>query len=383
MNNRLIYLDNAATSWPKPEAVGEAMCMFLRDAGGNPGRGGHELARAASGTLESARIVLAGLVNAPSSKRVVLTHGCTDALNIAIHGVMWSGMVSECDRTPRVVCSCLEHNAVLRTLHCYSTTGLIDLEVIGCGIDGRTDPDVFLAACDERTILACVTHASNVLGTIQEVGRIGKGLRERSPRALYLVDVAQTLGHLPIDVQTGHVDLVAVAGHKGLRGPTGTGALYVGERAFPDDPAKPRLYCQRRGGTGMTAPGLEMPKELPDALEAGTMNAVGFAGLLAAIDEPCEGGHAIERELTERMLTGLGSIAGVKIFGVPGIEGRTGVVLFDIEGVHPREAADRLDREHRIAVRGGVHCAPLAHNAIGTGERGGIRASVGPCNTCD
>lgn len=384
MRDGLIYLDNAATSWPKPPEVGEAMLAFLRDSAGNPGRGGHELARAATAVIDRARGALADRIHAPSEKRVVLTHGCTDALNLAIHGVMRSAIPQRCcaSGTPRVVCSCLEHNAVLRTLHCYASAGVIEFTIINCGADGLIDPGAYLDACDERTILACLTHASNVLGTIQEVGAIGSGLRSRSPRALFLVDVAQTLGHLPIDVDAGHVDLLAIAGHKGLRGPTGTGALYVGPRAFPDDPDEPRLFCERRGGTGMIGVGLDMPRELPDALEAGTANGVGFAGLLAAMRAECpDASHAHERALTARMLEGLGAIAGVRLFGLPGVEGRTAVVAFTIDGMHPRQAAEHLDRAHRIAVRGGVHCAPLAHRAIGTGDRGAIRASVGPCNT--
>jgi len=382
MRTDLIYLDNAATSWPKPREVGEAMVAFLEDSAGNPGRGGHTLARAATATIDEARSAIAGLINAPTPKRVVLTHGCTDSLNLAIHGVMRSTLPQCCGAaTPKVVSSCLEHNAVLRTLHCYASAGLIEFQVINCGSDGLIDPGAYLEACDERTVLACLTHASNVLGTIQEVGVIGEGLRTRSPRALFLVDVAQTLGHLPIDVDAGQVDLLAVAGHKGLRGPTGTGALFVGPRAFPDDPEAPRLVCERRGGTGMIGIGLDMPRELPDALEAGTANAVGFAGLLAAMRAECRADHDTERTLTARMIEGLSSIPGVRLFGLPGVEGRTAVVLFNIDGVHPRDAAAALDRDHRIAVRGGVHCAPLAHRAIGTGERGAIRASVGPCNT--
>ena len=381
MGNELIYLDNAATCWPKPPEVGEAMSAFLRDSAGNPGRGGHELARAASATVDEARETLARLVNAPATKRIVLTHGCTDALNIANHGIMRSAMVESCGgEKPRVVTSCLEHNAVLRTRHCYATGGLIELDVISCGGDGLIDPDEYLACCDERTILACLTHASNVVGTIQETGRVGKGLRERSPHALFLVDVAQTIGHMPIDAEAGYADLMAIAGHKGLRGPTGTGGLYVGERAYPDDPDSPRLFCERRGGTGMKGVGLDMPTELPDALEAGTANAVGFAGMLAAVEAKCETEHHTERALTERMLSGLRATDGVTVYGLPGVDGRTAVVLFNIDGAHPREAADRLDREFSIAVRGGVHCAPLAHNAIGTGEDGAVRASVGPCN---
>lgn len=382
METGLVYLDNAATSWPKPPEVGEAMAAFLRDSAGNPGRGGHELARAASRTVDEARSTLARLVNAPATKRIVLTHGCTDALNIAIHGIMRSAMVDSCGGAkPRVVTSCLEHNAVLRTLHCYATGGLIELDVVTCGSDGLIDPDAYLSHCDERTILACLTHASNVVGTIQRTGEVGHGLRRRSPHALFLVDVAQTIGHMPIDAEAGFADLMAIAGHKGLRGPTGTGGLYVGERAYPDDPDSPRLFCERRGGTGMKGVGLDMPTELPDALEAGTANAVGFAGMLAAVEAKCETEHHTERALTARMLDGLHAVDGVTVYGLPGVEGRTAVVLFNIDGAHPREVADRLDKEFSIAVRGGVHCAPLAHAAIGTGDDGAVRASVGPCNT--
>lgn len=384
MAKELVYLDNAATSWPKPPELSEAMAVFLRDSAGNPGRGGHELARRASETVESARLALAGLIGTPAPKRVVLTHGCTDALNMAVHGIMRSAIPDACrSGKPRAICSCLEHNAVLRTLHCYASSGLIEVDVVDCGSDGLIDPDEYLRLCDERTVLACLTHASNVVGTIQEVERIGEGLRERSPAALFLVDVAQTLGHIPIDVEAGHADLVAIAGHKGLRGPTGTGALYVGPRAFPDDPDAPRLFCERRGGTGMMGRGLEMPRELPDALEAGTANAVGFAGLLASIGAKCPDEHETERELTAAMLGALSSIDGVTLYGRRGLEGRTAVALFNVDGVHPREVARILDSEHRIAVRGGVHCAPLAHVAIGTGEDGAVRASVGPCNTVE
>lgn len=384
MNTRLIYFDNAATSWPKPLEVSEAMASFLRDSAGNPGRGGHELARRASETVEAARAVLAGLVSAADARRVVLTHGCTDALNMAIHGVLRSAMPAACcTGKPRVVCSCLEHNAVLRTLHCYEAEGVIDVDVVGCDGEGLVDPEEYLSRCDERTVLACLTHASNVIGTVQEVGVIGVGLRERSPGALYLVDAAQTIGHLPIDAEAGCADLMAIAGHKGLRGPTGTGALYVGPRAFPDDPEEPRLFCERRGGTGMIGLGLEMPGELPDALEAGTANAVGFAGLLAGIEAKCPGEHEAELGLTGALLDALSSIDGVTVYGRRGLEKRTSVVLFNVDGVHPREVARVLDADHGIAVRGGVHCAPLAHKAIGTGDDGAVRASVGPCNTME
>lgn len=384
MKKRLIYLDNAATSWPKPASVSEAMAAFLRDSGGNPGRGGHELARRASETVEAARGVLAGLIAVEEPRRVVLTHGCTDALNMAIHGVMRSALATVGDGAkPKAICSCLEHNAVLRTLHCYEAAGVIDVDVVGCDSEGLVEPEEYLALCDERTVLACLTHASNVIGTIQEVGVIGAGIRERSPRALYLVDVAQTIGHIPIDAAAGFADLMAIAGHKGLRGPTGTGALYVGPRAFPDDPDAPRLFCERRGGTGMIGMGLEMPRELPDALEAGTANAVGFAGLMAAVESRCADEHETEVSLTSALLEAVCSVGGVTVYGRRDLRDRTSVVLFNVDGVHPREVARLLDEEFGIAVRGGVHCAPLAHNAIGTGDDGAVRASVGPCNTED
>lgn len=377
MRNGLIYLDNAATSWPKPPVVAEAMTRFLAEQAGNPGRGGHRLSRDAAAVVEHARDRLAALVNAPCPRRVVLTHGCTDSLNMAIHGVLRGALRGKCQHKPHVVVTTIEHNAVLRTAHCYDADHVIDLTVVPCDEFGRIDPETIAAACHERTLLVCVSHASNAVGTIQDVRTIGQRVRERSPRALLLVDAAQTAGHLPIDVQRDGVDLLAIAGHKGLRGPTGTGALFVGCRAYSDDHADERVFCERRGGTGMRGVGLEMPTELPDALEAGTANAVGFAGLLAAMDAPKQGAHEREMALTARLLDGLAQIAGVRLFGLPTTEGRTPVVLFNIEGWNARDAGAELDRRWDICVRGGVHCAPLLHQTLATGEEGAVRASPG------
>lgn len=382
-----IYLDNAATSWPKPLCVTEAMASFLAHSAGNPGRGGHRLAREAQAVVERARHALAAVIGASEPKRVVLTHGCTDSVNMAIHGVLAAALCpsevasrsgqSAGTARPRVVVSCLEHNAVLRTLHAHDVAGEIELVVIPCDERGVVAPAAMLDACDNRTILVCLTHASNALGTIQDVAAVGRGLRLRSPDALFLVDAAQTVGHLPIDVGTMGIDLLSVAGHKGLRGPTGTGCLYVSPRAFPDD-GPPRVFCNRLGGTGAVGLGLDMPRELPDALEAGTTNAVGFAGLLAAMERRSSHDHHAEHERTRELLAGLQSISGVRTYGLPTTAGRTAVVMFAIEGLHPRHAAASLDRDHDVAVRAGMHCAPLLHEQLGTAPDGAIRASPGP-----
>ncbi len=380
-----LYLDNAATSWPKPTCVGEAMVDFIENKAGNPGRGGHSLSRAAGDVVEEARFKIAKLINAPSPSRVVLTHGCTDALNLAIHGVIRAAQRHGCDEPIRIVSSVVEHNAVLRTLHCYAADKKIDLVLVDSDDRGYTDPEAIAKACTPCTALVCLTHASNAVGTIQPIAEAIKAVSAVAPDALVLVDSAQTLGHIPIDVQAIGIDLLAVAGHKGLGGPTGTGALYLSCKAFPDNCAKDeaRVFCERRGGTGSIAPGLEMPTQLPDALEAGTSNAVGFAGLNAAMDTLSLDAHEHEMKLTSMILDGLKSIDNAIIYGVDGIEGRTPVVLFNIEGISPRKVGDILDKAYNIAVRGGIHCAPLTHHALGNTDQGGVRVSPGRTTTVD
>lgn len=382
MRAEICYLDNAATSWPKPPEVAKAMCDFLEHSAGNPGRGGHALARAASATIERARADLARLVDAECQRRIVLTHGCTDSVNLAIHGIFRGPMCRPpCGGRPHAVVSAIEHNAVLRTLHCLDESGILDLTIVQCGEDGLIDPHEFLNACTKSTTLACLSHASNVLGTIQPVREVGENIKERSPCALFLVDAAQTAGHIQLKTRAWGIDLMAIAGHKGLLGPTGTGALYVGCKAYPDEEDKPHLFCERRGGTGAVAPGLEMPQVLPDAFEAGTMNAVGFAGLSAAIEVLPAVDHAHEQTLIEQVLNGLQSIKGVKLYGLPTADGRTCSIAFNIMDKPAREVAQELDETDNIAVRGGVHCAPMLHEVIGSGVRGAVRASPSPSNS--
>jgi len=382
MKNEIIYLDNAATSWPKPDGVGIAMVDFLAHKAGNPGRGGHTLSKAASGVIEESRERLAKLVNAPCPERIILTHGCTDAINLAIHGVLRGAMRTNTNHSkPHVVTTAIEHNAVLRTLHCYETSNLIDITIVPCDQEGIVDPQALVESCTEHTILLTLSHASNVLGTIQDIEHAIQSIRAYNEQILVLVDGAQTAGHFPIDVQAWDIDLLALAGHKGLRGPTGTGALYISQRAYPDTCDDTRVFCQRRGGTGSMAPGLEMPTNLPDALEAGTANAVGFAGLNAALDALTPEVHDHEMKLTQHIIDGLHAIDGITIYGLQTIEGRTPVVLFNIEGADARQVMVQLDADHKIAVRGGIHCAPLLHEAIGTCTAGGIRVSPGYATT--
>jgi cysteine desulfurase/selenocysteine lyase len=381
MTDRLIYLDNAATSWPKPPEVGQAMCRFLDERAGNPGRGGHRLARDAGETVDLARSRLANIIGAACERRVILTHGCTDSVNMAIHGVLRAALRRfGAWARPRIVVSAIEHNAVLRTVHCYEADGLVEVKVAPCDGCGRVDPEAVANLCTPATVLVCVSHASNACGTIQDVGSIGRAVRARSPEALVLVDAAQTVGHLAVDVEADAIDLLAVAGHKGLRGPTGTGALYVGPRAFCEREEENRLFCLRRGGTGMTGKGFEMPAELPDALEAGTTNAVGFAGLIAALDAHESAWHDHEMALTRRIMDGLNDLDGVRVFGPKGTEGRTPVVMFTVDGIPSREVADALDAQG-ICLRGGTHCAPLLHEAMGTAPDGSVRASPGHATT--
>ncbi|MCA9303567.1 MAG: aminotransferase class V-fold PLP-dependent enzyme [Phycisphaerales bacterium] len=382
MHPDFVYLDNAATSWPKPDAVAVAMSEFLSTRAGNPGRGGHALARAAAETVEIAREKLAALINAPTPKRVVLTHGCTDAINQAIQGVIHSASKCAGGKKPHIVTTAIEHNAVLRTLHSFKCDGLLEMTIVPCDSEGTMSPDRIADACTPCTELVAVSHASNVLGTIQPIHEIMLAVRAKCPEVLFMVDAAQTAGHFSVDVQRDDIDLLTLAGHKGLRGPTGTGALYVGPRAYPDCCTNTRMCCERRGGTGAIAPGLEMPTTLPDALEAGTANAVGFAGLVAAMGTLCESQHRTEMMHTKRLLDGLLGIPNVTVYGKETTEGRTPVVLFNIKGMCARDAGKILDEQHHIAVRGGVHCAPELHNAIGTKSDGGVRVSPG-CTTTE
>src|SRR5437667_7326506 len=297
----MIYLDNAATSFPKPEEVYRALDRFARTDLANPGRAGHKMALAAERALDHARHLLNQLFHGESPERFVFTLNGTDALNMAFKGVLAEG--------DHVITTDLEHNSVSRPLRQMELDGRITLTRVPADAGGTIDPDAIRRAVTPRTRLIALTHASNVLGTVQPIAEVGRIARERG--LLFLVDAAQTAGVVPIDVQAMHIDLLAFPGHKSLLGPTGTGALYVGPRAT--------LRAWREGGTGGDSSSETQPKEFPYFLEGGTPNVLGVAGLSAGVKYVQEQGleriHGHEVGLTERLWRRLEEIGGYEVYG--------------------------------------------------------------------
>lgn len=398
MTTEIIYLDNAATSWPKPPALAQAITSYFTSPNGNPGRGGHRASANAARTVEAARARLASLINAEDPSRLILAHSATDALNTAIHGAIDAAAeLPQFKPRPHVVTTVLEHNAVLRPLYALQHKQRIDLTLVTCDHQGFVDPDQLINACNERTALLAVTHASNVLGTIQPIRRIGEKLRQHSPHTLFIVDASQTVGHIPVDVRNDHADLLAFPTHKALLGPPGIGALYISPRAYSPDDAQPRLDPHVQGGTGGNSDDPLMPRALPHHFEAGTCNAPGLAGLLAALDEHqklhSNGAHTREKDLTGQLLAFLLQTPGVRVLGPRDTDHRVSVVSFTLHNHDAGELASILDASFNIAVRAGLQCAPGAHHAMGTdvpaqtgecGAKGGggaVRASPGPYST--
>lgn len=373
----MIYLDNAATSFPKPPQVAAAMARFLDEDAANPGRAGHRMAVRAERMIDDARAKLARLVNGRDPRRLIFTLNGTDALNIAIKGALGDG-------GGHVVTTVLEHNSVSRPLQALADDGRIGLTRVGCGADGLLDPDDVRRALKSDTRLVAMTHASNVLGTIQDAAAVGAIAREHG--ALFLLDAAQTAGCVPIDVEAMHVDLVAFPGHKALLGPTGTGVLYVGDRCAEPD-GSPRMRPWREGGTGGDSSSPTQPRVFPYFLEGGTPNTVGIAGLAASVDVVLERGQEAlldhERRLLERILERLAGDERFTIYGTRDVARRVGALSIGIAGLDPSDAAAILDDGFGIAARPGLHCAPYCHRAIGTYPAGTLRVSPGPFTTGD
>jgi cysteine desulfurase family protein len=369
---RRIYLDNAATSWPKPEPVYAAVERCLRELGAPGGRGVYREANEVGRLLADARRRIAALLGAGDPRRVVFTFNGTDSLNLALHGLLRSG--------DHVITSVVEHNSVLRPLHQLETTRGVSVTRVACDAEGVVDPDDFRRALRPETRLIALIHASNVTGALQPVAEAGRIAREAG--VYFLVDAAQTAGHASIDVSTIGCDLLAAPGHKGLLGPLGTGILYVGPGVERE------LESFRQGGTGTESEEHRQPSALPDKYEAGNMNVPGVAGLGAGAawiqERGVEDLERHGRELTEALISGLEAIDGVRIFGPRDAERRVGVVSIAWEGADPQEAAMLLDSAHAIQTRAGLHCAPLMHQVLGTAHGGGtLRLSVGPFNTHD
>ena len=362
----MIYLDHAATSWPKPPEVIAAMASFLERAGGNPGRAGHRLSIDAGRIVYKTRETLAEFFNAADPLRVIFTQNATHALNLAIYGMLRHG--------DHVVTSGIEHNAVMRPLRFLEQNGM-RVSIVPCDRDGILDPQNLARAVEKNTRLVVVTHASNVTGTILPVAEIAAAAHRAG--AYLLVDAAQGAGAVPIDMRAMGIDLLAFAGHKGLQGPPGTGGLIIGERIQEKD-----LAPITRGGTGSRSESEFQPEDLPDKFESGTLNGPGIAGLDAGVRFVLERGiesiRAHEIALVQKLTEGLGNIPSVRLYGPNDWEKRSAVVSFTSDKHQASEIGFRLDEEFGILCRVGLHCAPAAHRAIGSFPGGTVRFAPGP-----
>jgi len=365
MMDSVIYFDNAATSWPKPAEVRSALDLYFGEAGGNPGRSGHRMSIAAARVVGEARERVARLLNVEDPAQIVLTKNATEGLNIAIIGTLRPG--------DHAVTTSIEHNSVMRPLRFLESRGL-ELTVVECRKDGTIDPQAVAAAMRPTTKLLVTVHGSNVVGSVLPIDELAALSREAG--IPYLVDASQTAGSVPIDVAAGGFDLVAFPGHKGLLGPTGTGALYVADHVHP----APIM----RGGTGSRSDLETQPEFPPDLFESGTVNVAGLAGLAAGIDHLLEIGVASvadhERALVARFVAGTADIEAITVHGPQDIEDRCGVLSFNIDGLPPSDVATILDRDFGILSRAGLHCSPGAHRTIGTFPTGSVRFGFGPAN---
>lgn len=360
----MIYLDNAATSFPKPPEVISAMAEALRTCGANPGRGGHQLALQAGRIVERCREAAAAFLGASSPERVIFTRNCTESLNLAITGMLHKG--------DEVICSFGEHNAVMRPLERFVSRGEIDVKLLRPDARGLLSPDTLRRAITDRTALVILCHASNVTGVVQPVRALGAVCRERG--VPLLVDAAQTVGMLDVTLNSLNADLIALPGHKGLMGPHGTGLLVLREDIDPE----PLIL----GGTGSSSESIRQPSMLPDRYESGTLNLPGIAGLLAGIEFVApqrEALHRYETMLDTRLRKQLREIPGLTVLGDDTAE-RVGITAVVPDGGDSAALADALDATG-VAVRGGLHCAPAMHSYLGTLKSGAVRFSPGAFNT--
>ncbi|TCP63894.1 cysteine desulfurase family protein [Heliophilum fasciatum] len=356
----MIYLDNAATSWPKPNQVWDEITRVGKTFGANPGRGGHRMGIDVSRLIYEVRTKVARLFHFPNPLRVVFTNNATEAINISLFGLLQPG--------DHVITTSIEHNAMIRPLMALRQTG-VEVTFLQGDQYGRIHPEEVKQACQKNTKLLAFAHGSNVIGTVQDVEQLAKQAKELG---LYvMVDAAQTAGLLPIDMQRWGIDLLAFPGHKGLYGPQGIGGLCIGD----DLHLKPLVY----GGTGSQSEREEQPEHYPDRLESGTLNTPGIAGLgegIAFIEKiGIRTMMKREEELIQRLMDQLNQNKAIRIYGPPAGENRTPVVSITIDGVEVNAIGFILDQVYQIAVRAGLHCAPQAHRRIGTLPEGTVRIS--------
>lgn len=357
-----MYLDNAATSYPKPEAVYETVLRTMREVGASPGRGGYGRALEAGRLLFQARESVADFFAIADSSRIIFTGNATGALNLALHGTLRPG--------DHVVTTSMEHNSLLRPLYALRNAG-VELTIVKAAADGVVAPEQIRQALRKNSVMVAVSHVSNVCGAIQPLAEISRICRTAGVRLL--VDAAQSAGHLPLSVAELAIDLLAVPGHKGLLGPSGTGFLY----------AAPHLQLRplQQGGTGTNSTAEEQPLMMPDGFEAGTHNTPGIAGLQAGLEFLTASGvaalHLHETALLQQAEDALRTIDGLAVHGPRSAAERCAVLSFTIAGIDAGELAGELDRDYDIAVRAGLHCAPLAHRTLGTAPGGTVRISPG------
>lgn len=367
-----IYMDNSATSFPKPPAVTEAMVRFARECGASAGRGAYAEAKACGQIIATCRSRLAELINAEGPERIVFALNCTEALMIGIRGVLNTAGAAH------AISTVMDHNSVLRPFNALAEqTGLETTFVPADGRSSLIDPEDVRRAVRPNTRLIAVVHASNVTGGLQPVGEVAAIARESGVPCL--IDAAQSVGHVPIDVQAWGADMVAFPGHKGALGPLGTGVLYV-RPGF-----ERQLATMKEGGTGTISEKPVQPPTMPDRYEVGSHNAIGIAGLSEGVawllERGVEGLREHDRKLCEAFLAEADGVEGLKVYGPRNLDDRMGVFSVNVAGHAPDELAGELERRFGVLTRPGLHCAPLAHRTIGTFPKGTCRLSFGAFTT--
>ncbi|MCR1899257.1 aminotransferase class V-fold PLP-dependent enzyme [Irregularibacter muris] len=361
-----IYFDNAATTFPKPERVYEEMERVMRSCA-NPGRAGHKMALESGRMIYKTRELLAKLFKIQNPMQIIFTYNATDALNLGIKGFLKKGH--------HVITTSMEHNSVIRPLKVLEKKDIIELTIVKGDPQGNVDVEDIERAIKTNTQMIITTHASNVVGTLLPIAKIGAIAKKHE--IIYMVDAAQSAGVYPIDVEKMNIDMLAFPGHKSLMGPQGIGGLYIKEGLF--------VESLREGGTGSQSESLIQPDMLPDRYESGTPNTIGIAGLGAGVKFLLEEGMDRIREheemLTQRFIDGVKEIEAVKVYGTQGAKKQAAVVSINMGQRDTSEISFILDHKYDIACRSGLHCSPLAHKTLGTFEQGTLRFSMGYFNT--
>ena len=359
---RPLYMDNAATSFPKPLTVWQAMQRYAVDCGASPGRGGYRQAREITAIIGECRGRIAELINAPLPESIVFTSNCTEAINTAVYGLIDPKVGGH------VICTHTDHNSILRPLQTMVDRGWIEQTRIPIDpTTGQVDPQTIAQALRPDTRLIAITHGSNVTGAVQPIRAIGA--IARAAGVPLVVDAAQTIGHWPIDVVADGIDLLAAPGHKALLGPPGTGFLFISPKWVD------RVRPLKQGGTGSQSEQPRQPETMPDRFESGSLNAIGIAGLLEGVKwvqsqtVPSLALH--QMELIKTFLEGVGDIEGLSVYGPLTARDRVGVFSVRLRGVAPQDLSDTLENDFGILTRAGLHCAPLVHRAVGTADIGG------------